>query len=89
MPTGFDLYQNFPNPFNPSTTFRFHLPRAAEVRIRIYGVTGELVDTLMEGTVPGGVHELQWAPGAVASGAYFCEMRAGEFVERIKLIYLK
>jgi uncharacterized protein (DUF362 family) len=89
MPTKFELYQNFPNPFNPSTTFRFHLPRASAVRIRIYSVTGELIDTLLEGNLPEGIHELRWVPGSIASGVYFCEMRADDSVERIKLIYQK
>jgi uncharacterized protein (DUF362 family) len=89
MPSGVELYQNYPNPFNPSTTFRFHLPREAEVRIRIYSATGEMVETLAEGLLQEGIHELRWTPGGISSGAYFCELRAGGVVERRKMIYQK
>jgi hypothetical protein len=89
VPSGVELYQNYPNPFNPSTTFRFHLPSEGEVRIRIYGATGEMVETLAEGLLPEGIHELRWTPGGIASGVYFCELRAGGFVERRKMIYQK
>jgi len=58
IPNDFALYPNYPNPFNPSTTFKFHLPKAEYVTIKIYSITGEKVETLVEGQVSQGLHEL-------------------------------
>jgi len=89
IPNDYALYQNYPNPFNPTTTFKIQLPKPAYVTIRIYGIAGQLVETLMEGQVSQGVHELRWTPNGIASGVYFCEMRTGGFRERLKMIYQK
>ncbi len=50
LPTKYELYQNYPNPFNPSTTIRFSLPIESHLKINIYNMLGELVETLAEGT---------------------------------------
>jgi len=83
IPNDFALYPNYPNPFNPSTTFKFHLPKAEYVTIKIYSITGEKVETLVEGQVSQGLHELRWTP----NGVYICEMRAGKFRDVRKMIY--
>jgi len=67
---------NHPNPFNPSTTIRFHLPRTADAEVRIYDVGGRVVDTLRGGQMPAGANSLTWrgtdTRGAqVVSGVYF------------------
>jgi uncharacterized protein (DUF362 family) len=89
IPNDFALYQNYPNPFNPSTTFKFLIPAAEHVTIRIYSITGREIVTLVDGLVSQGVHELRWTPNGIASGVYFCEMRAGGFIEGRKMIYQK
>jgi uncharacterized protein (DUF362 family) len=89
IPNDFALYQNYPNPFNPSTTFKFHVPTSEYITIRIYGVTGQEIETLVEGQVSKGVHELHWTPDGLAGGVYFCEMHAGRFLEIKKMIYQK
>jgi uncharacterized protein (DUF362 family) len=88
-PTDCELYQNFPNPFNPSTTFRFHIPVPARVTIRICSVAGETVETLEDGYRTQGVHELRWTPDGIASGMYLCVMQAGGFRDVRKMIYQK
>jgi hypothetical protein len=89
IPTGFVLCQNYPNPFNPSTFIRFSLPAAENVTMRVFSATGQEVETLVQGTLPAGIHEVRWAPQGVASGAYFCELRTGTFLDRRKMIYQK
>jgi uncharacterized protein (DUF362 family) len=89
IPNDFALYQNYPNPFNPSTTFKFHLPKAEYVTIKIYSIMGQEIETLVEGQVSQGLHDLRWTPDGIASGVYFCEMRAGEFHDRRKMVYQK
>jgi uncharacterized protein (DUF362 family) len=88
-PDRFALYPNFPNPFNPSTTFSFYLPVSEHVTVKIYSITGGEIETLVDGWVPQGLHQVRWSPRGIASGAYVCEMRAGGFLDRTKMIYQK
>lgn len=89
LPTDFQLFQNYPNPFNPSTTIKFYLPRTESVSVRLFNVAGQEVETLVEGEVPAGMHELHWTANNQASGVYIYRMQAGGFVEARKLIYQK
>jgi uncharacterized protein (DUF362 family) len=89
QPIRYDLCQNFPNPFNPTTTIRFSLPVGEDVAFRVYDALGQEVEVLLEGRLPAGIHELRWSPEGIASGVYFCELRAGAFVDRKKMIYQK
>lgn len=88
-PDDFQLYQNFPNPFNPATTIRFQLPIAEYVTIRLYGMTGQEIETLVEGDLSAGQHELHWTANNLASGAYIYRMQAGKFSDSKRLIYQK
>ena len=89
VPLGYDLCQNYPNPFNPMTTIRFSLPSEEYVTMRVVTATGQVVELLVEGTLTAGIHEIRWMPEEIASGVYFCELRAGGFVDRRKMIYQK
>jgi hypothetical protein len=89
VPQSFALYQNYPNPFNPSTAFRFHLAADASVKITVYTRNGQEVDTLIDGWMPKGLHELRWTPRNLASGAYLYEMRTNNFHDTMKLLYQK
>jgi len=89
VPDEFMIFQNFPNPFNPSTTIKFYLPRSEFVTIVLYAITGKKIETLVEGKIPAGQHELQWNANGLASGIYIYRMRAGSFSESRKMIYQK
>jgi uncharacterized protein (DUF362 family) len=89
VPKNHELYQNYPNPFNPSTTFRFYLANDEHVTIALYNVTGQKIETLVDGDVPQGLHELHWMPNGIAGGMYFCEMRAGRYLQTLKMIFQK
>ena len=78
------LAQNYPNPFRPSTRLRFGLASAEEIEIAIYNVRGQRIAVVASGTYPAGIHNVVWdgtdSDGhRVASGIYFCRMRAGDF----------
>ena len=88
-PDRFKLFPNYPNPFNPSTTFRFFLPAAANVTITVYAMNGQRIETLLDGRLSQGLHEVYWDPRGIASGAYLCEARAGNARSVIKMIYQK
>jgi uncharacterized protein (DUF362 family) len=88
---GIQLFRNYPNPFNPSTTIRFNLPKAEHVTIKIYSITGQEIETLVKGNLPAGQHELIWTvpDNGFSSGVYFYRMRAGNFDVSKKMIYQK
>ncbi len=89
------LYQNQPNPFNPSTMIRYYLPEDTEVTLGVYDAAGRLVVSLAEREKqPGGYHELEWngrdsRGKAVASGVYFCRLGAGKQTRTLKIILLR
>lgn len=87
-PRVFQLQQNFPNPFNPSTTIRFSLPQSSFVTLRIYNMLGQLVTTLVDAIRTSGHHQVDWSP-KLPSGVYFYRIEAGSFVESKKLVLLK
>jgi len=79
MPTTFELAQNFPNPFNPSTTIRFGLPRATSVTLKIYNLLGAEITTLLDEMRPAGFHAAIWdgrdrLGQPVASGIYVYQL---------------
>lgn len=81
LPTIFELSQNFPNPFNPSTQIRFALPVSANVKITIYNLLGEVVKQLTSKDMNAGNYTVQWnaddvSGNKVSSGIYFYELSA-------------
>ncbi len=88
-PIDFKLLPNFPNPFNPATRIVFYLPRSENVTVAIFNVAGQELETLIEGQLPAGQHDLQWSANGLASGVYLCRMQAGSFTQTIKMIYEK
>jgi Secretion system C-terminal sorting domain len=71
VPNQFELYHNFPNPFNPSTTISYQLPTDSKVSLKIYDVLGREVATLLDNqTKPAGYYEQQWNASHYASGMY-------------------
>jgi hypothetical protein len=83
------LIANYPNPFNPSTTITFALPRAGYASLTIYDITGRKVTELTRGFHPAGRHAVTWNANHCASGVYFCTLRAGERVETRKMLLVR
>ena len=89
------LYQNRPNPFNPSTTIPFFLPSGLAVSLEVYDVSGRLVARLIDDEKLGlGPHSVRWngtdARGAsVSSGIYICRLAAGKSIISRKMVLLK
>jgi photosystem II stability/assembly factor-like uncharacterized protein len=89
IPSTFVLYQNFPNPFNPTTRIRFGLPTASAVNLVVYNIPGEEVRTLVNGNLAAGLHIVVFDAAELPSGLYFYRMRAGDFVETRKLLIVR
>jgi CubicO group peptidase (beta-lactamase class C family) len=89
IPTEFSLSQNFPNPFNPSTTIKYSVPQITNVVIKVFDVLGSEVATLVNEEKPVGIYELTWNAEQLPSGVYFYQLKAGSFVETKKMLLLK
>jgi len=93
LPTEFALSQNFPNPFNPSTSFVLALPEASDYAVRIFNVAGQLVKTY-SGHADAGRLTITWdgdnqQGSKVASGVYFFRAEAKDFAQTRKMMMLK
>lgn len=85
----FVLLHNYPNPFNPSTSISFDVPRQAHVRVTVYNLVGQEVAVLVDGVLPQGQHSVRWQPENASSGIYFVRLQAGEFRATRKTVLLR
>ncbi|MDD5088046.1 MAG: T9SS type A sorting domain-containing protein [bacterium] len=79
----------YPNPFNPTATISFALPRAMEIKLSVYDVLGRRAAVLADGVAEAGAHSIQWRADDFASGVYFISLRAEGKTRMQKLILLK
>ncbi len=85
----YSLSQNFPNPFNPSTTIEFNLPVTTHVSLEIYNVLGQKMTTLEEGYIAAGQNKILWDASKFPSGIYFYRLSVGTNSYTRKLLLLK
>jgi hypothetical protein len=88
-PAHYVLNQNYPNPFNPSTTIRYGLPQRSHVTLTVFNTLGQAVAVLQEGEKEAGYQEVRFDRGSLASGVYYCRMKAGSFAAVLKLLLLR
>jgi photosystem II stability/assembly factor-like uncharacterized protein len=88
VPTEFRLMQNFPNPFNPSTTIRFNLPVRSFVSLKVFDLLGREISTLVSQELGAGTFSACWEP-TVPSGIYIYQLRAGEFLQTKRMVVVK
>jgi len=89
IPTEFALRQNYPNPFNPSTTITYHLPKTANVELKVYDVLGNEIATLVDEEQPVGIYNVQFTMNNFCSGVYFYKLTAGDYISTKKMILIK
>ncbi|MBT7043687.1 MAG: multicopper oxidase domain-containing protein [Candidatus Marinimicrobia bacterium] len=90
LPNDFVLFPAYPNPFNPTTTIRFKLVTSQQnASLRIYDISGRLVETLLNEKLIAGEHEIKWNGGNNPSGVYFISFETGEFFSNQKIILMK
>ncbi|MGH1364209.1 MAG: YCF48-related protein [Calditrichia bacterium] len=89
IPNQFTFFPNYPNPFNPSTTFRFSIPERTIVNLKVYDINGRLVQTLVNQNLNAGEHNYQWNASGVASGTYFVRLSTSQHEQTQRVLLLK
>jgi len=97
MPRDVNLHQNFPNPFNPTTSIKYELPMASGVKLVVYDILGREVSVLVNEQNDVGVYEVKFDASGLSSGVYFCRLQArttngeqaGTFVQTRKIMLLR
>jgi hypothetical protein len=88
-PGDYSLAPNYPNPFNPTTTFRYAVPTSSHVSLRIYNLIGVCVATLVDKNSPPGNYEVSWDAVGFPSGVYFCRFEGGRYSDTKKLLLVR
>jgi len=94
IPTEFALRENYPNPFNPTTTLRFDLPEVSSITLTIYNMLGQKVKTFNMQNTPAGYHSVTWNATndlgeQVGAGVYLYQLQTNNFVKTRKMVLLK
>jgi hypothetical protein len=89
VPSQWDLSQNFPNPFNPSTTIRFNTSQYAPVRLAVFNMLGQKVATLVDHELAAGTHQVEFDGSRFTSGVYFYRLTSGSTMMTKRMVLLK
>jgi len=89
IPQEYQLYQNYPNPFNPVTNIKYDVPKSAMVKLRVFDITGKLVDVLINQEMEPGAYEINWNGANYASGVYFYKFESGDYTKVMRMVLIK
>ncbi|MBU0558243.1 MAG: T9SS type A sorting domain-containing protein, partial [Bacteroidetes bacterium] len=89
QPSEYQLYQNFPNPFNPRTVIKFQVPSSKFIKLQVYDLLGGEIQTLANEYKLPGTYEVAFNAEGLPSGIYFYSLRAGDFSDTKKMILLR
>jgi len=98
IPDSYNLYQNFPNPFNPVTKIKFDLPKSnltpggakgLFIRLAIYDVLGKEINAVVSQQLKPGSYEVEWDGSNYPNGVYFYKLTAGDYAETRKMVLVK
>lgn len=89
VPQKVELSQNFPNPFNPSTSFEYSLTKTADVKVRVYDVLGRVVATLVDGVQPANSYRLSFDASHLSSGTYIYRLETASETLTRTMVLLK
>lgn len=89
VPQNYELFQSYPNPFNPTTTIQFALPKRSEVSLKLFDVLGREVATLLDEELQPGEYKVVFEAEGLSSGVYFYRIQAKGLVRTKKLMLLK
>jgi hypothetical protein len=88
-PREFTLSQSYPNPFNPTTTIKYELPKSSSVKLSVYDILGREVSVLVKERVDARSHEVKFDASGLSSGVYLYRLQAGDFVATKRLVLTK
>jgi hypothetical protein len=88
-PVNYTLFQNYPNPFNPSTAIRYSIPDDVRVQLAVYNMLGQTVAVLVDEIKSAGYHETMFEADDLPSGIYIIHLRAGYYIESVKMTLVK
>ena len=89
QPCSFNLYANYPNPFNPETTISYQLAANSFVTVKVYDPLGREIALLVNEDRAAGAYSVHWDATGFSSGTYFYRLRAGSFDETKKMLLLR
>ncbi|MBT3591130.1 MAG: T9SS type A sorting domain-containing protein, partial [Candidatus Marinimicrobia bacterium] len=94
LPNAFTVSNNYPNPFNPSTTINISLPNQTELVVSVYDMSGRLVNRMINDNMDAGIHTVQWdgrnqSGYFVPTGVYFMQVISGENQHMQKMALIK
>lgn len=88
-PDRFQLYSNYPNPFNPTTKIRYSIKETAHTSLKVYDITGTEIMTLVNEERPAGIYEVELDADNLASGTYIYKLQSGNFSQTKKMILIR
>jgi len=89
VPTEFQLSQNYPNPFKERTTIKYCVPDKMKIRLEVFDSDGNKVKILVDEIKEAGTYKVELNAVELASGIYFYQIQAGNYIETKKMILLK
>ncbi len=89
VPSSFQVFPTYPNPFNPSTVVSYGLPQRAHVTIAVYNALGQEVARLANEEHEAGYHRVTFDASGLPSGTYVCRVQADQFVESRRLVLIR
>ena len=89
IPLEYNIFPNYPNPFNPSTYIRFSIPKASNVKITIYNINGRLIETIYNNKTQPGYYNIYWEASNYSTGTYFIKFNSDTYQKIIKCLLLK
>jgi hypothetical protein len=89
LPDTYILAQNYPNPFNAKTSITYKVPKASDVKLEVYNLSGQKVATLVNGIQTAGRHSVTWDASGVSSGVYFYKLSTADYTCTKKMNLLR
>lgn len=85
----FELFENYPNPFNPTTSIQFKIPDNKFVSLKIFDIKGNLIETIFEGYLSQGIHNYQFDGNIISSGVYIYQLEYDGIIKTGKALLIK
>jgi hypothetical protein len=89
VPAEFVLEQNYPNPFNPTTKLQYSVSKSSHVVLEVFNVVGQSVARLVDENLEAGTYHMTFDASTLSSGVYLYRLKAGDFVQTRKMVFMK